>query len=348
MPTATAPTASSTTTAPSSWRQQLDAATVDAVVARLAAACAAGERVLIAGHVRPDGDALGSALALHLALSAAGARTTPAIGEDPAVTDPSLAGLPGLGDLVGAAALPPADEVDLVVTVDAASPGRLGAVADLLAAGVPSVVLDHHARSTPFGDLALVAPDAAATVQVVELLLTRLALPLTREVATCLYVGLVTDTGRFGYAATDPDVHLLASRLLAAGVAQDHWHQQLFDTRSFASVTLIGVGLARATLVPEVALVHTHLTAAELAAAGTGAGDLIDQLRTAASAEVALTLTEDPAGAWHGSLRSRGRVDVGRVAAAFGGGGHRLAAGFTAAGDADAITARVVDLLGGA
>lgn len=313
---------------------------------RLASACAQGQTVVIAGHIAPDGDALGSALALHLALSAAGARTLPTIGEEPLDLDPALAALPGIADLVPPSALPPAAAIDLLVTVDAASPARLGTVAGLLEAGVESLVLDHHARSAPFGDTALVAPDAAATVQVVALLLDELALPWTGDVASCLYVGLVTDTGRFSYAATDSSAHLLGARLLAAGVDQAAWSQRLFETRRRDDLTLLGRGLARAVVVDDVALIHTHLTADDLAAAPDGSSEgLIDLLRTAEGTEVALTLRPGRDGAWRASLRSRGAVDVGRVAAVLGGGGHRLAAGFDGVGSAAAVVAQVVDLL---
>lgn len=313
---------------------------------RLASACEQGHTVVIAGHIAPDGDALGSALALHLALSAAGARTLPTIGQEPLELEPALAALPGSADLVPPSALPPAAAIDLLVTVDAASPGRLGTITELLDAGVETLVLDHHARSTPFGDTALVAPEAAATVQLVALLLDELALPWTAEVATCLYVGLVTDTGRFSYAATDSSAHLLAARLLAAGVDQAGWSQRLFETRRRDDLTLLGRGLARAAIVDDVALVHTHLTPEDLAAAPDGNTEgLIDLLRSAEGTEVALTLRPGDEGTWRASLRSRGAVDVGAVAAGLGGGGHRLAAGFDGVGSVVEVVDQVVDLL---
>ena len=328
-----------------SWRAQLDGTTIEAVVDRLAGACREHRTVVLAGHVSPDGDTLGSALALHLALGAAGARTLPTIGEEPLELEPALVLLPGVEALVPVADLPPASEVDLLVALDAASPARLGTVAGYLDAGVPTVVLDHHERSVPFGELSLVAPGAAATVQLVALLLDELDLPLTRDVATCLYVGLVTDTGRFSYAATGPDAHLLGARLLAAGVDQATWSQRLFETRRLDDLTLLGRGLGRAGFVPEVALVHTHLSPEDLAAADGSTEGLIDLLRTADVAEVALTLRPAPDGSWRGSLRSRGSADVGRIAAALGGGGHRLAAGFDADGTAETVVEQVVALL---
>lgn len=329
--------------APPAWAAALDPASWAAARDRLRRAAAMGERVVIAGHVRPDGDALGSVLALHHALGAAGARTVPAVGEHPVRLEAGLERLPGIAALADAATLPPSGEVDLLVTVDAASADRLGAVADYLDAGIETVVYDHHAQREGFGDVTCNAPEAAATVLLLARLLDELELPVTPEVADCLYVGLVTDTGRFSYAATDPSALELGARLLAAGVDQATWTQALYETRPLGELSVLGTALARARVYPEVALVATHLDAEELGAE-TAAG-LIDLVCTVEGAEVALTLLPDGPDRWKGSLRSRGRADVGRVAAALGGGGHRLAAGFTATGTAEQLTARVVALL---
>jgi phosphoesterase RecJ-like protein len=282
-------------------------------------------------------------LALHHALGTAGARTVPAIGEHPVRLDAGMDRLPGIGALVDANTLPAPDEVDLLVTVDAASADRLGAVAAYLDARVETIAYDHHARREAFGDLTCNAPEAASTVQVLAVLLDELELTVTPDVAACLYVGLVTDTGRFSYAATDPSALELGARLLAVGVDQAAWTQALFETRPLAELAVLGTALARAELHADVALVATHLEADELGAA-TAEG-LIDLVRTVDAAEVALTLLPDGPGVWKGSLRSRGRVDIGGVAAALGGGGHRLAAGFTAHGTPAEVTDRVVALL---
>ena len=330
------------------WLADLDPSVVEDAVTWLADAAARGATVVIAAHVGPDGDALGAALALHLALSARGARTFPTVGEEPLKIPAPLSDLPGVGDLAAPATLPPPAEVDLLVTVDAASPARLGSVARYLDVDVPTLVIDHHTSSTGFGDLRLIAPSAAATVQVVAMLLDRLEVPIDREIATCLYVGLVTDTGRFGHAATDTAAMELGGRLLAAGVDHAELTRRLFDTRSLGELKLLGRALDRLEFVPGVALVHTHLTSEELAAAGSGfeaTEALIDVLRSADVAEVALMLKPGPDGTWRASLRSRGTVDVGAIAAAFDGGGHAFAAGFTAEGTAHEVVDQVVALL---
>jgi len=331
------------------WRDDIDPAAHAAAVEALNEACERGSTVLLAGHVGPDGDTLGSALALHLALGAAGARTIPTVGEVPISVPRELRPLPASDELVPFDDLPDRDDIDLLVTLDAASPDRLGRVQELLGGGVRTLVVDHHVRATDFGDIRLIAPHAAATVQLVALLLDDLGLPLTVEVATCLYVGLVTDSGRFSYGTTDASALRLGARLLEAGVDHVAWNRRLFETRSLGELQLLGQGLQRTVFVEHVGLVHTRLTHEELAQTGDDDDSLealVDVVRSVDVAEVAMVLKPGTDGTWRGSLRSAGAVDVGRIAASFGGGGHRAAAGFTTALDAGSVVERVTELLG--
>ena len=327
-------------TALASWRDEVDGGELGRATARLRRAIDDGQQVVVAAHVAPDGDALGGALALHLALRSAGARSVPVVGEDPLVLPSSLAALPGADQVRGQTGLPPASEVDLLVSIDAASPDRIGAVREYLDVGVPTVMVDHHARGTGFGDVRVVAPGAAATVQLVAGLLDDLELPVTPPVATCLYAGLVTDTGRFGHASTDASVMEFGARLLAAGADHVELTRRLFDERSIGELQLVGHALARLTYVPDVALVHTHLTHEELDASDGELADtegIVDLLRSAEDAEVAVVLKPAPDGTWRVSMRSTGQTDVGALATAFGGGGHAAAAGFTASGEKEQL-----------
>lgn len=333
---------------PTPWRSDIEEATWSSAVAWLRDVAERGDRAVIAAHVSPDGDALGGVLALHLGLMRLGLVTVPTVGESPLKIPAALAELPGVEDLLPPGALPPPAEVDLLITVDAASPERLGRVAAYLDAGVSCLVLDHHASSTGFGDLRLVAPSAAATVQIVAELLRELEVPLDRELATCLYAGLVTDTGRFGYPGTDGAVMALAGELLDAGVPHAELTAKLFDTRSLGALKLLGHALQRLSFTSEVALVHTHVTHDELVDVGLGleaVEAVIDVVRSADVAEVALVLKPAPDGVWKASLRSRGKVDVGALAVRLGGGGHARAAGFTAQASPDEIVAQVIALL---
>jgi phosphoesterase RecJ-like protein len=297
----------------------------------------ADSRVLLICHVNPDGDALGSMLGFALGLRRLGLRhlraTFPGRPEVPA----PFRAMPGLDLLV------PADDAypdpDLVICFDAASESRLGGLVDRLDRAATALVLDHHASNTRFGGIHLVDPFAAATSVVAEGLLNRLGVPLDVQIAECFYVALATDTGSFRFDATTPAVHQMAARLLATGIRPGEISRRIFDTRPFGSVRLYGDVLTRAQFEPAAAgglgLVWTYATLDDLARHGQRPyvlEPLIDSVRCTAEADVSCVVKQVAEAEWAVSLRSKGGVDVSRVAVALDGGGHRLAAGFTGHG----------------
>jgi phosphoesterase RecJ-like protein len=318
-------------------------------------------QVLLICHVNPDGDALGSMLGFGLGLRRLGVHQLQATfpgadGERPAVPEP-FHGLPGLDLLVPVDRA--AKDPDLVVCFDVAAESRLGELVDRLDGGRASVVLDHHASNTGFGQIHLVDPAAAATSVVAVQLLDRLGVPLDAEIAECFYVALATDTGSFKFDMTTPAVHELAARLLGTGIRPGDISRRIFDTRPFGAVKLYGEVLGRARLEPAVAggagLVWTYATLADLRRHDQQAyvlEGLIDSVRCAAEADVSCVVKQvasaeptgqpgEPAGEWAVSMRSKGAVDVSRIAVALGGGGHRLAAGFTGRGTVDDVMATI-------
>lgn len=304
----------------------------DAAVAALSRA----DEVVLGCHLNPDGDALGSMLAVALALRARGQRVVPSFSEPFTVPD-SLRVLPGLDLLVPPDRVPAAPA--LFVTFDTGSVDRLGSLADRVDAATQVLVVDHHVSNTRYGSLHLLDPLAPATAVLADELVRRLDVPLTADIAACLYAGLATDTGSFRYAATTPHTHLLAARLLATGIRQDELSRELFDSHPFGWLSLVGAVLSRARLEPAavggLGLVWTDTRMDELVAAGLGSDQvesLIDLVRTPREAEVAAVVKELPDGRHAVSVRSKGLVDVGAACTALGGGGHRFAAGFTAAG----------------
>ncbi|HEX3200640.1 MAG TPA: DHHA1 domain-containing protein, partial [Actinomycetes bacterium] len=169
--------------------------------------------------------------------------------------------------------------------------------------------------------------------------------PLDTEIATALYTGLVTDTGRFQYQATTPETHLLAAELLAAGVRQYEVAKAVFETNDIGYLRLVADTLARIAQVPEASLVWTRVDLADLAAHGVDMDEtegLIDLVRTDGSSDVAAVLKQQPEGGYKVSLRSKGATDVGRLATRLGGGGHKFAAGYSSDQDADAVVAALV------
>ncbi|MBF9073842.1 DHH family phosphoesterase [Streptacidiphilus fuscans] len=287
----------------------------------------------LVAHVLPDGDALGSALAMGLALRQRGVRARVSFGDDPQVVPASLGFLPGQELIVPVSEVP--DRPDLMITFDVADPRRLGLLQGKAESARMLVVIDHHASNGGFGRRRLIDPLAPATAVLVDELLRRLGVPLDRSIATCLYAGVASDTGSFRYSATTPATHEFAARLLATGVPHDVISRRLWDTQSFGYLKVLAAALERARLEPEAAgglgLVWTWVPWADLVAHGVPPEEiegLIDVVRKAAEAEVTLVLKEDPDGSLRGSTRANGAVDVAAACAALGGGGHAYAAGF--------------------
>jgi phosphoesterase RecJ-like protein len=310
-----------------------------------AEAVAAARQVVVSCHVNPDGDALGSALALHLALTRAGHASIVSFSE-PFTVAPHYRFLPGLDQLTPPARVP--TDADLFICFDTAAPDRLGSLAGAFKGAGRTIVVDHHATNGGFGDINLIDPAVPASVVLVRELLRRLGIPLDRDLATCLYTGLVTDTGRFQYQATSPATHLLAAELLEAGVDQYEVSKALFETNSIGYLRLLADSLGRVRQVPEASLIWTSVTLADLATHGVDMDEtegLIDVVRTDAASDVAAVFKEQQGGTWKGSLRSKGGTDVGRVAARLGGGGHRYAAGFTSHIGLEATVKAVTDAL---
>jgi bifunctional oligoribonuclease and PAP phosphatase NrnA len=302
------------------------------------------ERIGVVGHVRPDGDALGSMIAIALAARAAGKDAVASfsepfiVGEEFRFLDQSVL-------------VPPSEfptDLDLSIVCDTGALERVGSVGPAVAAADRVLVIDHHVTPVTIGDVRVIDPDAAATTQLVFELLQRLGWEITRPIAEALYAGLVTDTGRFQYSSTSPAVHRMAAQLLAAGVEPAPIGQALYEETPFGYFAVVANALGRAQLDTDTGLVWTVLRQSDISEAGIGweaADPLIDLVRLPMEAGVACLLKEVQPGVLKGSLRSRGVVDVAAIAEAFGGGGHRNAAGFTSKVGVEATIERIVGLM---
>jgi phosphoesterase RecJ-like protein len=300
----------------------------DADLDAAAEAIEASRSVALACHVTPDGDALGSTLALHHLCLSEG-KPSVASWPEPFAVGPHYTYLPGLE-----LATKPADfptEPEVMVTFDCGSIDRLGELAGPARTAGTLIVLDHHVTNDRYGSINVVDPDAAATAVVVHRLARRLGWGLTQEAAVCLYTGLVCDTGRFQYSNTTPEVFALAAELSGFGLPIASMTRQLFEQHRFAYLQMVAVALERSVLDRSLRFVATWVTQADLDRFGVSleeAEGLIDLVRRTDEADVACVLKETPEGT-KASLRSTGDVDVSEIAQLFGGGGHRSAAGFT-------------------
>lgn len=307
--------------------------------AAAAALLRAADDVTLLAHVNPDADALGSALGLGLALHGCGKTVRVSFGE-PLHAPESLAALDVAGLIVPASQVPQAPR--LLVALDTGNLARLGPLGDRVATADAVLVIDHHVSNTRFGTHHLVDAKAEATAVIVLRLLDELGIPLDTDIARCLYAGLVTDTRCFRMAR--PATHAYAARLLSAGVRAEIETRTLMDTHPFGWLGMLADVLGRAELEPQAArglgLVHTRVLGSDLNGMRTEEVEsVVDLVRTSAEAEVAAVLKEVGQGQWSVSLRAKQRLDVGAAATALGGGGHRLASGFTATGRADDVLA---------
>ena len=300
-----------------------------------------GRKVLVTTHRKPDGDAAGSMIGLTRILRGLGHDVVMWHVEGPGLPD-DLAWLLGPDEAVVGG--PVADhEERLVVSVDAATSHRM-TDDDLSALGGPIINIDHHHDNPMWGHYNFVDGGASSSAEMVVRVADALGVEITREVALPLYVGLVTDTGRFSYGSTGAQAHAVAARLIDAGVDPAAVFRRVYEGVPFGDVRLVGRALAGARSELEGRLIIAVITDDDVTEAGGQNSDgVVEALRAVAGAEVAAVIRQVH-GAWRVSVRASGdTVDVSAIAALEGGGGHRAAAGFTSQRDPDAIIALIRD-----
>jgi phosphoesterase RecJ-like protein len=291
----------------------------------------AADRLIVVTHENPDGDALGSLVAMRDILAA--------LGKDaPAFVDPRELPLPHeyrflpLREVVTS---PPADIAErTAVFLDCGSLERNPAEA-FRRPGMHILNIDHHHDNTRFGTVNLVDPDASSTAEIVWDLMHGLGVQPTPRIAEALYVGLITDTGRFMYENTGPRAHRMAAELIEAGVEVPRLYRQVYEGVPYGKLALLARGLAKTRRYDNGRLTVTELDACDFAESGAEESyseGVVDHLRAVEGTAVAV-LVRDRINAADGgrkvSLRaSDDRVDVSRIARLQGGGGHRQAAGF--------------------
>ncbi len=313
------------------------------MMARMAEELGRAGKVLLAAHRDPDGDALGATLGLMHLLQAQGKEVfAHSAGPVPAEYE----FMPGLDRL--SPAMPAPDWPDLAVLLDCHDPERAGAAAaDFLPRTRRIAVVDHHLGRADFGQAVWVEPDYAATCEMLGFMAGEAGWAIGPEAATCLFVGVQTDTGRFSYSNARPRTYRLGAELVELGA--DPWaiSQQAYSS-SLARLKIMGRVFAGLKLVAGERVALAKVAQADLAELGAVSSDLdrvVEELRAIRGVEVALLIKELKGGGVKVSLRSRGRVDVGSLAIGLGGGGHKNAAGVRLESGMDEAEARLAGLL---
>jgi phosphoesterase RecJ-like protein len=315
--------------------------TATADLAAVVAALRSRERFLVTTHENPDGDALGSLLAAHTALTQLGKDSVMFLG-NPAPLPGEYRFLP-FDELLREL---PADVGErALVAVDCANESRIGADPAVLHVAPFTVNIDHHHDNSRFGDVNLVDATASSTGEVLRGIFAELGVELTPELSEPLYVALVTDTGRFQYANTTPKALRLAAELVEAGADVHKVFQGVYESVQFAKLKLLARALERAQVYEGGGLVVSYLLRndfGEVGAVEPYSEGIIDFLRAVEGADMAALIREPPRGgspARRISLRaSHDELDVSAIARASGGGGHRQAAGFSSDESIEAIT----------
>jgi phosphoesterase RecJ-like protein len=294
-------------------------------------------RALMLGHVHPDADVLGTLLALGLALEARG-WTVKYGGPHPAPG--VLDFLPGVERYRVIHALE--GRFDVAVLTDCPNPERTEGLIDRARAASTAVVnIDHHPDNRRYGTINWVEPTAAATGEMVYRLLHGLGAPLTPSIATNLFTAIHTDTGSFRYSNVTPGTFRIAAELVAAGAEPAVVSSSLYERRAPEALRWLGESLSRIQVSEDGRVAWLALPAGAVPESFIQSEELVNYPRSIDSVRVACFL-RDVEGRVKVSLRGKGDVDVNRIAARFGGGGHRNAAGCTVTGPLESASREIL------
>jgi bifunctional oligoribonuclease and PAP phosphatase NrnA len=290
--------------------------------------------ILLVSHVRPDGDAIGSVMALSHALEAVGKKTQVVLQDG---VPSSLKYLDGTRKVKNRVE----DSFDLLISLDCSDFERVGDILD--ENRIPDINIDHHITNTKYGRLNLVDIEAVATSEILAVILPDLNLPLTRNVADALITGIITDTIGFRTSNMTPRALRVSADLMEAGARLTELYNLSLVRRSFEAVHLWGMGLAR--LQREGPIIWTSLTLADKKLVhynGRDDADLINNLAAIDDAIIAIIFVEQDPNVTKVSWRAQLGWDVAKIAAMFGGGGHTAAAGAEIEGTLNEVQEKVL------
>lgn len=286
------------------------------------------KNIYLTAHVNPDGDSIGSALALAYFLkNKMNKDVTVAINDN---ISSSFKFLPGIELIVTDTSK--IESIDLLITVDCASKDRL-ALDDALVENAKYVInIDHHVTNTDFGDLNFVNSSASSTGEVLYEMIKTLGYDINKDIATCLYVSISTDTGSFKYTNTTSNTHLIASKLLEKGIDLETINIELYQKRSLEKTKLLMESMRNLTLLENNTVGIVAVDEEILKSSGAKVQDsdiVVDFIRNIDTINLACVLKPIDENSTKASFRSKKDIDVSKIALVFGGGGHAKAAGCT-------------------
>ena len=309
-----------------------------------------GRQILVASHAEPDGDCLGSLIALGLALSKLDKSVTMFNSSPiPAV----YRFLPGVERVVKQIKEP--KEFDLAIVLDCGDLARVGGDVSVVDQ-IPIVInIDHHVSNTGFGDVQLIDTGACATAEIVYRLIKALKIPFDKSIATAIYLGILTDTGSFRFSNTNPAAFAVSKAMIDIGVEPHAVAQRVFGTYSLGRIKLLNMALNSIEISENGKLSLMTISRSMLNSTGTSTEDIdgmINYARRIEDVKVAALIHEIKNGAgkfanmnrYHVSLRSDSTVDVAQIANKFGGGGHASAAGFQIESTLVALKEKIIRL----
>lgn len=299
--------------------------------------------IAISGHVSPDGDCLGSMLALGLGLRS----FHPQVHFLKVDLIPKfLDFLPGLSELQE----PNTDETyDLFIALDSSSSDRLGKAKEVMQRGKKTLLIDHHKSCERYAMVNYVDPSASSTSELIYRILKGMEISITPEIATNIFTGMTTDTGRFMYESCSPETMRIAAELMESGIDRDDIMQRLYQSSSLSSLYLTAELIESTKLYMDNRVAITTVTQSQLAELGAVESDLEDKVtifRDAEEVEVSCLIRETIRGDYKISMRSKAIVDVSGLCTELGGGGHRRAGGFSMRKEPEEITRIILERLG--
>ena len=294
-------------------------------------------KVFLIAHVDPDGDTIGSTLALAFALRQMGKECTLAC-RDPVPA--FLFFLPGVEEF----GTPELSDHDLVITVDASDPGRIGQIYEhVLTTDLPILNIDHHVTNTGFGTINLVRAEATATAEIIFDLLRDWDIPLNQLLASYLLTGIVTDTRSFSTSNTTPRALEVSSKLVGLGASLTDINEHYYKSKGLGTLRLWGQILSRMELDERLVWSVNTLRMRQECHVDSSNGDgIVNLLATVREAWAAIVFKENEANRIEISIRSRPRVDISPIAVHFGGGGHPQAAGAVVDGELQQVIPAVL------